>query len=1171
MNTNVHHLAFTLFILLFSTVIYSQETKTNDLLWEITGNGLTEPSYLFGTMHVKDPRAFNFADEVMLSIEKCDAFALEVQPDSIIKSMFAKSFEEEKTDTTDYIKELLSEEEYKKLNAVFEEKTGYGMDQLESKNPVILKRLLTPDLAGEDDKQTFVDAYLFGIARTLRKDIMGLEDAETQMDLLDLSTPEEQRAMFMDFIDYSPEDYENFYDDFVAVYATGDLNLIYKTMGKKEIYDLVMMQRNKVMAKSMIEIMHEKSLFAAMGVAHLLGDTSVIALLQYEGYTVKPVKPSFTGVADQYTIDPAKMEWASYKNEDAGFEVEFPGIAIDMDIIESMTSVIHPDMTTESYYMAYALDLRNRGITEDKKTLLERMLQSVGDSRTHKVVKKKWLTDKGRECLDGTLKGKSQKSGRVRFFWENDIVYAVYVETDLNQLKESYIKRVFESFTISEPAPLPEKSTEWKRFTDTLGAFSIMLPGEPEKITRSVPNPNEPEGDNFEIILYLLTDAATMTNYLIAYNDFPNKYFLEDVYESYNNAFEDLKGKGEILSPLDTIELAGRNARRTTLLVQGKSYSECRYLFRGNRYYRVLKQNLKFNEMELNEDQFFESFKLEPYEASAFVPLEPEGQDFSMEVFKNQILEVDTSVDHSSFIGDVFHYYFKDMSSGNLYSLEVSELKKYFKINHLDSFYNTFEEGVLSYRDTILNKKSVLIDGVSSRDLLIKDTVKGNISRNMYFIDRDYMYFLYCYGAEEELFGETPNRYFNSFKKRAKTSKLDIYASKAQLILENLLSTDTLEQAMAYGALGYYEFEEEDISLLQQALAATYSDDTSSLDTRKSLILALSTFEEESAVEFLKSEYRKPNQKSEVKEEILDGFNDPSDPKKLEVFLELFLNDPPTEPVYAGSLFYPFRDSLELFAQHYKQLLPLIEKEDYRSNILTLATQMANKDTLNYKATVANSFDQLTEYAIADLENFKNELAEDPDRWFYCGTCNNYLFLMQSIKNQSLTDSYTNKYITIFQKNYNETKGVFTRIVNGLPVHKKIVKSQLANTESRLEIIKAYKEIDNLSAVPAKYLEEEAIAKILLIELFSYDYGEPDKMQLLGTLNTEKGKVYAYELKYEHYEKKGEYYSYRGIVAYFNNQVSNFEIEEIETYTDWEEDEATDWQTHVKKMMEELE
>src|SRR5882724_12805624 len=70
---------------LILTVFLSSAQKYHSsypsLLWEITGNGLQKPSYLFGTMHVSSKMVFHLSDSFYLAIKNVDAVALELNPD----------------------------------------------------------------------------------------------------------------------------------------------------------------------------------------------------------------------------------------------------------------------------------------------------------------------------------------------------------------------------------------------------------------------------------------------------------------------------------------------------------------------------------------------------------------------------------------------------------------------------------------------------------------------------------------------------------------------------------------------------------------------------------------------------------------------------------------------------------------------------------------------------------------------------------------------------------------------------------------------------------------------------------------------------------------------------------------------------------------------------------
>src|SRR5436305_9715947 len=56
------------------------QKKYPSLLWEITGNGLKKPSYLFGTMHVSSKMVFHLSDSFYLALKNADVVALETDP-----------------------------------------------------------------------------------------------------------------------------------------------------------------------------------------------------------------------------------------------------------------------------------------------------------------------------------------------------------------------------------------------------------------------------------------------------------------------------------------------------------------------------------------------------------------------------------------------------------------------------------------------------------------------------------------------------------------------------------------------------------------------------------------------------------------------------------------------------------------------------------------------------------------------------------------------------------------------------------------------------------------------------------------------------------------------------------------------------------------------------------
>ena len=73
---------FTLSILFSCLNVFSQG-EYQSLFWEISGNGLKDTSYLYGTMHSQDSRIFQFKDGVEAAFNNSDIYAMELNIDSI--------------------------------------------------------------------------------------------------------------------------------------------------------------------------------------------------------------------------------------------------------------------------------------------------------------------------------------------------------------------------------------------------------------------------------------------------------------------------------------------------------------------------------------------------------------------------------------------------------------------------------------------------------------------------------------------------------------------------------------------------------------------------------------------------------------------------------------------------------------------------------------------------------------------------------------------------------------------------------------------------------------------------------------------------------------------------------------------------------------------------------
>src|SRR4051812_8161785 len=150
------------------------QKKYPSLLWEITGNGLTKPSYLFGTMHVSSKLVFHLSDSFYNAIKKVDAVALELNPDvwqgqmirlNTLKQNYASFVEQAGND-------YLTENSFRIKDYTDELKSALQTE------PAIVNNLLYRSYKTKEDfeEDTFLDLYIFQTGRKLGKKAAGVEN-----------------------------------------------------------------------------------------------------------------------------------------------------------------------------------------------------------------------------------------------------------------------------------------------------------------------------------------------------------------------------------------------------------------------------------------------------------------------------------------------------------------------------------------------------------------------------------------------------------------------------------------------------------------------------------------------------------------------------------------------------------------------------------------------------------------------------------------------------------------------------------------------------------------------------------------------------------------------------------------------------------------------------------
>jgi uncharacterized protein YbaP (TraB family) len=277
-----------LYIVLFLLVscnIYIPEVHAQSLLWKITGDDLGAASYLYGTIHIKDKRVFEFNDSVMAAFEKCKALALEadLSTENIILLSQKMTLPGDQT-----LKDIFKDEEYQLLKTVVEDISGLDISLFDRFKPVILLSIVM-NYQFANDVDFSVDEFFYSKGKELDKKIIGIETIEEQMEIMD-SIPYEYVIDYFRNIDQAHEDIENI----IRLYKSARLDDLLETMQKDKSMVMIkknlLTDRNIKMAERIQRMINEQSTFIAVGAGHLPGKEGIINILVNEGYTVKPLR-----------------------------------------------------------------------------------------------------------------------------------------------------------------------------------------------------------------------------------------------------------------------------------------------------------------------------------------------------------------------------------------------------------------------------------------------------------------------------------------------------------------------------------------------------------------------------------------------------------------------------------------------------------------------------------------------------------------------------------------------------------------------------------------------------------------------------------------------------------------------------------------------------------------
>jgi uncharacterized protein YbaP (TraB family) len=265
------------------------------LLWEISGNGLAKPSYLYGTIHMicKDDAALG--DSLVAAIERTDRVYFEVDMDNLMEMLTALKDFKMKDDTT--LADLLSKEDYETVKEYMESKsTILPFSKLETYKPMLASSLLMESGIGCEESVA-MEQLILEVAKKNKKRVEGLETMSYQASIFDSIPYKLQAEQLLKYVKDGGNQpgADKQFEEMIEAYKAQDIEKLGQFIATEDgglgnYEDILIFHRNRNWVEKLKAIMPGKSLTIAVGAGHLAGEKGVIKLLRQEGYTVRPIK-----------------------------------------------------------------------------------------------------------------------------------------------------------------------------------------------------------------------------------------------------------------------------------------------------------------------------------------------------------------------------------------------------------------------------------------------------------------------------------------------------------------------------------------------------------------------------------------------------------------------------------------------------------------------------------------------------------------------------------------------------------------------------------------------------------------------------------------------------------------------------------------------------------------
>ncbi|ASB48080.1 TraB/GumN family protein [Alkalitalea saponilacus] len=276
--------------LFFCTMVVCM-AQNNSLLYRVSGNGLEQPSWIYGTIHMICADDFFVSESVTEALKNSQKMVMELDmsdPQMMQKMQSLAMHPEMKN-----ISDAMTPEEIEAFNNYLTSRFGAGLEQIGMMKPFVIASMLVMTQINCDRIESYENYFLtYAIQNELT--IKGLETIEFQTGIFD-NIPYELQVKELVTMINDPEKGLAEFEQLVHCYKNQDINCLYEAIKESDSYirdfeEILLTERNKNWVPILEKTMASHQSFIAVGAGHLPGEKGLLNLLKKAGYTVEAIK-----------------------------------------------------------------------------------------------------------------------------------------------------------------------------------------------------------------------------------------------------------------------------------------------------------------------------------------------------------------------------------------------------------------------------------------------------------------------------------------------------------------------------------------------------------------------------------------------------------------------------------------------------------------------------------------------------------------------------------------------------------------------------------------------------------------------------------------------------------------------------------------------------------------